>query len=400
MRIAVLGAFPFPFPQGSQVFAAQQTQALADAGAEVCLLSYGRGIGSSCVPQRVIPTWLAPRRRRSGPHWGKPAADLALLYQYLQQHRLHPFDLALAHNAEAAGIGIAARRLTGVPIIYVAHTLLAHELSAYGPGKFRSTFDAIGGAIDARLARHSDGIVALSDDCQQTLLPDATGPIRILPPGLNLQSGPDSREQEKVCARHGLKPRQFTFYSGNLDRYQDLDLLSAASERIADPAHPIVIGTHDASNAGEVDTSGEHAPRLLQVNNFDEMRTLSWAAHSLVLTRRRPGGFPVKLLNYMETGRPIVAFERTAVGLEHDHSGWLLDPSDGAPGFAHALSELRRNPTQAERLGAAARQHLKTHHSWSHLGEAILDFAKQIVEEHLSPSCDETRGGLGRPSAS
>ena len=198
MRLAILGAFPFPYPQGSQVYAAQQTRALEDAGAEVCLLSYGHGIGPAVVPHRATAESLAPRQRRSGLHWGKPAADIQLLVHYLRQHRLQRFDLALAHNAEAAMIGIAARGLIGVPVLYVAHTLFRHELSAHGPTSWSRALDAAGAAIDSGLARYADGILALSPQSQQTLSPHARGPIRVLPPGLDPRPAPGDREQARV----------------------------------------------------------------------------------------------------------------------------------------------------------------------------------------------------------
>ena len=44
LRLAVLGAFPFPLPQGSQVFMREHTRALIEAGAQTTVLTYGRGI--------------------------------------------------------------------------------------------------------------------------------------------------------------------------------------------------------------------------------------------------------------------------------------------------------------------------------------------------------------------
>ena len=391
MRLAILGAFPFPYPQGSQIYAAQQTRALEDAGAEVCLLSYGGGSGPARVPHRAIAESLAPRRHRSGFHWGKPAADIALLVHYLRQHRLQRFDLALAHNAEAAMIGLAARSLTGVPVLYVAHTLLRHELSAYGPARWDVALNAAGAAIDSGLARHADGILALSPESQQTLSPHARGPIRVLPPGLDPKPGPGDPEQARVCARHGLTPGQFTFYSGNLDRYQDLELLSGASELIGDTHHPVVIGTHDARDSGIRLGSGRARVQVVGVADFAEMRALTWAAHTLVLTRRRAGGFPVKLLNYMEAGRPIVAFEGIAVGLEHERSAWLLPARAGAAEFARAFVKLRRDPARAMRLGAGAKQHLEAHHAWPPLAAETLEFAREIAEQARSRPRKEPR---------
>ena len=126
LRIALLAAFPFPLPQGSQVFVGQQARALGEAGHDVTLLCYGRGEGECAdVSVERIPRWLSPTPLRAGPSLGKPLADTALVAAYIAAHRRRPFDIALAHTGEAAVAGVMARRATGVPVVYVAHTLLA-----------------------------------------------------------------------------------------------------------------------------------------------------------------------------------------------------------------------------------------------------------------------------------
>ncbi|MBW2293478.1 MAG: hypothetical protein JRG94_14370 [Deltaproteobacteria bacterium] len=47
MRAAVLGAFPYPYPQGSQVFVTDHSRALRGVGFEVSLFTYGRGSAGS-----------------------------------------------------------------------------------------------------------------------------------------------------------------------------------------------------------------------------------------------------------------------------------------------------------------------------------------------------------------
>ena len=76
MRLLLIGAFPFPYPQGSQVFAAQQALALASAGARVSFASYGNGSGALPPGIEWIPSApkLAPVSGRSGPSLAKPLA--------------------------------------------------------------------------------------------------------------------------------------------------------------------------------------------------------------------------------------------------------------------------------------------------------------------------------------
>jgi glycosyltransferase involved in cell wall biosynthesis len=380
--LALIGAFPFPYPQGSQIYMADQARALARSGARPTIFTYGRGQGEAPTDLRLaaVPRWASPTAMRSGPQIGKPLADLALLATWLRAGR-GKFAFALAHNAEAALIALAARGRTGVRVVYVAHTILRHELSAYADPRWQSALDRLGGRIDRLIARRADAIITLGDEPRRELEPLARGPIAVLPPGHDPLPTPAKRVIDEVCARHDLTPQQFILYSGNLDRYQDLDLLVEAANRLPDPAPTVVIATHDASNGIASLASGRATSRRLrvvEVSAFSEMRALIHAAHSLVLTRRRTGGFPIKLLNYMEAARPIVAFADVAPGLRDDESARLLDRDDGADALARILSELWHDPALCTRLGAAARHHLESRHDWNRIAEDTLAFLADL----------------------
>ena len=364
MRVALVGAFPFPLPQGSQVYVAEQRDALQQAGAEPILVTYRDGVFRSS-------------RGRSGPSFAKPLADAALLRAFLRAHRQAAFDVALAHNVEAAVVAIAARAWIGVPVIYVAHTILRHELSAYAPASWQGLLDPIGGGIDAWIARRADGIIALSEDARALLEPNARCAIEVIPPGLDPEAPPPEDEQRRACRSLGVHPKRFVLYAGNLDGYQDLDLLDAAAGLCSGDGIPFVVATHDARDGAGCFRN----LRVVERSTFAEIRALHFAAGALVLTRRRPGGFPIKLLNYMETGRPIVAFGRIAPGLEDGVNARLLDESSGAEELAGAIRRLWEQRECGEELGRAARNHLLTHHRWRDLADQTLAFAATLGKD-------------------
>jgi hypothetical protein len=147
-----------------------------------------------------------------------------------------------------------------------------------------------------------------------------------------------------VCEEAGLREHGFVLYAGNLDGYQDLDLLAEAAARLPEEMGPVIVATRDAGES-ERSRSKWRSLRFIEAQRFEQIRALSFAAHTLVVTRRRPRGFPVKLLNYMETGRSIIAFERVAAGLEHDESAWLL-PATGGPGELADATPGPRSPAR------------------------------------------------------
>ena len=390
-KLALIGAFPFPLPQGSQVYFEAQARALGRAGADCTLMTYGRGRGESPEDLDVValPEAAMPRHMRSGPSLGKPLADAALLQLWLRQAKRKRFDAVLAHNAEAAAVALAARPMTGVPVIYVAHTLLGHELSAYLPRALarpvgRMT-NAVGAKIDRLIAQRADGILVLCNHARDHLAPHARGPIAVIPPGLDATCLPESTELAAACKRHGLEPGRFHLYTGNFDGYQDLDLLDAATAMLGPGGLPVVVASHDAAGVRDNAKRLSHL-HCITVPDFEEARLLCAAATSLLLTRRRVGGFPIKLLNYMEAMRPIVAFADVAEGLVHVESGWLLGADDGPTKIAEAMNRLASDPTLASKLGRGARKTLEKAHAWPALAGRTLDLVDEVIRQRTGHS--------------
>ena len=344
----------------------EQIEALARAGAEPVLFCYGSGSGPragafECVR---VPPAISPRRTRAGPGAAKLLADPALAALLVAAHRRRRFDALLAHNAEAALAALAVRPLLRRPVVYAMHTLLGEELECYLPRGLARAAARVGSGLDRALAARADGVLALCEAAARRLAPHARGPVRVIPPGLDPQPPPARPEQERACARAGVAPARFALYAGNLDRYQDLGLLEGAAR--AAPGLPIVVATH------EEPPRERGSLRFVRVARADEARALLFSAAVALLPRRRPGGFPIKLLNYMEAARPIVAHRGVADGLVHGESAWLLEDADGADALAAALRALARDPGLAARLGAGARALLEARHAWPALARRTL----------------------------
>lgn len=403
MRLALLGAFSFPVAQGSQRFAAEQARALGATGAETALFCYGRGDGRQEPGTRLVraPATLSPRRVRAGFSPAKPVADLALARSFLADHRRRAWDAVLAHNAEAAALALAARRAGGPPVVYVAHTLWAEELSAYLPGAARRAGGDTGAAqttallaarlgdrLDGWLAGAADAVLALSRRGAEALARRARGPVARIPPGLATRPAPAPDQVARLAHRYGLVPGGFAVYAGNLDAYQDLPLLDAAASRVREL--PVVALTHDPRGAA----LGSVALRV--VRNPEEVRALLFGARMALLPRRRAGGFPIKLLHYMEAGLPIVAHSAAADTLTHGESAWLLGEGSGAGEWSHAIARLDRDPALRGRLGAGARRVLAAQHDWASLARETLELAALASRRasRPAPRADYRRRGM------
>jgi glycosyltransferase involved in cell wall biosynthesis len=348
LRLALLGAFAFPAPLGSQRFFAEQAAALRAAGAEVERFTYAaEGLTLRGLDPRKLP------------------ADRALGRALLAAHFTGRFDAVLAHNAEATLLALSLRGRLGVPVVYVAHTLWAEELESWLTPRLAPAARAAGRALDRALARSADAVLVLSETARRALAPAAHGPLALVAPGHTAEPAPEAQEVCAACTRHGLVPEGFALYAGNLDRYQDLAVLDAAAARgprersgPGEPGLPLVAVTHDAPAV-----RFQHL-RVIEVGTIEEARLLTYGATVAVLPRRNAGGFPLKLLHYMEAGRAIVARAGMAGALVHGESAWLLRDSAGPEDFAAAIRRLAEDRPLRDRLGAGARRALATHHAW------------------------------------
>ena len=366
MRIASLGAFPFPVAQGSQHFTAEQAWALAAAGARVTLVCYGSGDGRALPDLELVraPRALSPRRLRAGPSPAKPVADLALAAALARAHARQGFDAVLAHNAEAMLVALAARPFVRARLVYVAHTLWRTELPSYAPPRLEHSLAALGARLDALCARRADAVLALSAAGAHALAGDARGPVEVVPPGARPGPPPAPAEVARACEAHGLPLHGFAVYAGNVDRYQDLHELDDAAARL--PEIPCVVVTHDPRGARF------STLRVVRAATPEAARLLVHGARLAVLPRRSFGGFPIKLLGYMEAGRAIVARRGVADTLVHGESAWLLPTEADAPELADGIREVFGDDALRARLGTGARAVLEERHAWPDLAARTL----------------------------
>ena len=158
----MVGACPYPFPQGSQVFLHDTASALLRIGQSVRLVVYDHGAGDTPpadVALRRAKRWpLARDITASGPDRTKPLHDAALLAALRRTIRSEGADIVCAHNYEALLVALAARVR---PVVYMAHNALADELPFYfdSPGAERTARNA-GRWFDNTFPRRADRIIA------------------------------------------------------------------------------------------------------------------------------------------------------------------------------------------------------------------------------------------------
>ena len=169
LRIVQAAAFPFPSPQGSQVFVRGMARALARRGHAVTVACYAHGEGEPDGEYAVVRTPRLPgyNNLRAGPDLVKPGLDVALAAKIAGI----PADIVHAHNYEAPLAAVIARRRTRVPVVYGAHNTMSEELHTYFEGR---TARRVAHGPDPRLRsvlRRHDRALQLAAPSQRRLPP-------------------------------------------------------------------------------------------------------------------------------------------------------------------------------------------------------------------------------------
>lgn len=355
---------PQPYFQwrGSPIRVGFNAQALSELGFEVDLLTLPFGEEKNIPGVRVI---RAPNIfRRSGipigPSFWKAMFDIILFFMALRLAFKEKYSVI--HGIEDAGlIAVIAGKLTKAKIVYEKHS----DPSSYKKGRIRNIIMLFYGKLEKFMARNADAIIGTGPGlADQARAAAGHGKpvyhIFDIPSSL-IDADPDSTVATKEKLQKSRDDILLT-YVGSFAVYQGVDLLFNSIPLVV-REHPqarfIVIGgneqeikerkqfleKHDCRT--NVDFIGKVPPDELPVY---------LAASDILLSPRISGvNTPLKLLDYLKAGKPVVATELPCNRQILDESCAAFAGTD-PEGFAATVIKLIDNPAARERMGKHARE--------------------------------------------
>ena len=363
LRLAFVGACPYPVPQGSQVLLRDTALAMKARGHDVHLVVYGHGLGEDTSGLTIHRCRRLPgdTRTDAGPSWVKPFLDLALAATLrrvvVEQH----IDVVHVHNYEALLVALLARTR---PIVYHAHNAMIDELPHYFHG--RAYARHFGRWLDNHVPKRADWVVAPHRRIAGYLVLRGCvhGCVSIVPPPVDLSLFEASRPSNT---------HPHVLYAGNLDPYQNMPLLYEAVHRLRLrlPEVELRVATAQAIDV-PVDAKRIFTPdvaslaALLAEDCVVAVPRVSWS------------GYPIKILNAMAAGRAVVACESAAYPIEHMHNG-LVVPDNDPEAFANALHTLLTNARWRAELGRHARDTILQHHTFEKVAEQFESIASRVM---------------------
>lgn len=382
---------PFFEPRGTPFSEFHRIRALTDLGHQVDLVTYPFGEDVAMPGLRVFRCLRPPLVRgvRVGPSFAKLPLDLLLTVAVLRRAIVERYDAVHSHE-EGGLIGVAVAALLRVPHLYDMHSSLPQQLTNFAFSRSR-LMRRLFVAIERLMIRQSRVVIVICPSLEQTVREvDAHARTIVIEnaPGAG-EEEPSAALVDRVRSALGLAAGTRTVvYTGTFEAYQGLELLVAAMaevRRSRPDARLVLVGGKpaqvariraDARAAGIEDIAifvGERPPA--------EIPAFLAAADVLVSPRSRGTNTPLKVYQYLRSGKPIVATRLlTHTQVLGDDTAFLTGASPSA--FAQGVLDALADPVRAAGIGRRARELALTKYSYA----SYLERTRQACAALLPPT--------------
>ena len=393
----MVAACPFPANHGTPACIREMSESLAKRGHLVHVVTYP--LKQDDIPvhgvqiHRVQPPWQVDQNAITvGPSKARMLYDILMIKKLCQVVFKEKIDVIHGHNYEGTIIGSVAKFITGRPLLYSAVNSMVDELPSYNFIRPKSLARLLAKALDFITPRLADFIATISNELFLYYLKQGVSEKRmtVVPAGVDFELFASS-QGEPIREKYNLYGHPLVIYTGVLDRFQRLDYLFQAMQKVINEvpkARLLIMGnlvkdiTPFQQMAAEL---GIESQVIFALNQpLSALPHYLDAADVTVIPRPDTPGFPIKLLNYMAAARATVSFQGSAKGMTHLYNG-LVVPDHDVTAFGREIVWLLRNPELRQRLGTNALRLAKSDFNWDRLSIMIEQIYAAMLGNHVEP---------------
>jgi glycosyltransferase involved in cell wall biosynthesis len=391
MRILMIAPEPFFEPRGTPFSQFHRIRALGDLGHQVDLVTYPFGQSVTLPGLRVFRCLRPPFLRgvKIGPSLAKIPLDALLALAALRRALTGRYDAVHSHE-EGGIIGVVLAALLRVPHLYDMHSSLPQQLSNFGFTRSR-VIRRLFLAIERQMIRRSRVVIVICptlEDTVRAIDPQAQVVLIENAPG-SIEEGAGAVQAASIRLVHGLQASTpVVLYTGTFEAYQGLDLLFEAMTvvKARRPDARLLMAGGKPSQVtraqAEARAAGIEAVTIFAGERpAAEIPAYLAAANVLVSPRSRGTNTPLKIYQYLRSGKPIVATRLlTHTQVLSDDTAILTgtSPADFAAGILAALADRAR----AETVGRRARELADAKYSY----EAYMERTRRACDALVSPA--------------
>jgi len=383
MHILMIAPEPFFEPRGTPFSEFHRIRALTGLGHTVDLVTYPFGSDVDLPGLRIVRCLKPPfiSRVRIGPSWAKVPLDGLLSLTALRLALTGRYDAIHSHE-EGGAIGIVLAALLRKPHLYDMHSSLPQQIENFGYGRAKG-LAALFGWVERLMIRRSKAVIVICEDLEDTVKAmNMPVPTFLIENAAGSGAAPSAGTGQAVRQSLGLSlTTPVVLYTGTFEAYQGLDLLFDAMTIVtaAKPDARLVMVGGEPAQVEDARAAVERrgltpAVTFTGQRPADEVPAYLDAATVLVSPRSSGTNTPLKIYQYLRSGRPIIATRlRTHTQVLNDDVS-ILTPAT-PEGFAEGILRGINDP-EALGIGRRARTLAETKYS----DEAFVEKTRRAYE--------------------
>jgi glycosyltransferase involved in cell wall biosynthesis len=389
---------PFFEPRGTPFSEYHRIRALIDLGHTVDLVTYPFGRDVDMPGLRLFRCARPPLIRdvRIGPSMAKIPLDLTLAFTAIRRAVVDRYDAIHSHE-EGSIIGVLLALALGVPHLYDMHSSLPQQLTNFDFTKSR-LLKHLFARMERFVVRRSNVVVVICPHLAQLV-----SEIEPSVPSVLIENAPGSGDApldgsgRRIRAELGLGDETpVVLYTGTFESYQGLDLLFAAARHVL-ASRPDVRFVLAGGRPEQIEIARRQAAAagvgsavlFAGQRPAEEIPSFLDAASVLVSPRSTGTNTPLKIYQYLRSGRPIVATRLLTHTQVLDDDVAVLT-SATAEAFGAGILTVLADPARARSIAGQARELATTKYSY----EAYLARTRQACAYLNRDSAPQVAGGV------
>ena len=398
MRILMIAPEPFFEPRGTPFSEYHRIRALLELGHTVDLVTYPFGRDVAMPGLRVFRALRPPfvRDIGIGPSWRKLPLDVLVACSALRRAFGSRYDAVHSHE-EGSWFGVLIAGMLGVPHLYDMHSSLPQQLQNFAYSRSR-VLTSIFKRLERFVVRRSRVVIVI---CPQ--LEDVVRDIDAAIPSVLIENAPGAADTASIGSGAAIRSQlqlapqtPVVLYTGTFEAYQGLDLLFASMRPVvtALPQTRLVLA---GGRPEQIDEAKRRAADLGIADALifagqrpaEEIPSFLDAADVLVSPRSLGTNTPLKIYQYLQSGKPIVATRLlTHTQVLDDEVAYLTEATPDA--FGAGILSVLTDPERARAVGARARHLAETKYSY----EAYLARTRQACAHLFGEPAPQVAGGV------
>ncbi len=359
MNILMIAPQPFFQPRGTPISVLHRLNTLSQLGHKIDLVTYhlGENIPIDNVTYYRIPKVPFIKKIKIGPSKTKIILDGFLVARALTLLMRNKYDVIHSHE-EAGFFGTWLAGLFHTLHLYDMHSSLPQQLTNFKFSKFKPLIKFFE-RLEAKTVTNADAIITICPELYKYVAQNFPHKQQLLIENVADNSQVFKTEDDghiNVKDIYQLHDHLVVLYSGTFEPYQGIDLLIEASKKVIERApqvHFLMVGGHSDqvdNYLRKVTDMGleDYYSFTGQVKPAEVPRFIR-AADILVTPRIEGTNTPLKIYEYLRSGKPIVATNHiTHTQVLNDKVAVLTELT--AESLANGLLKVITDPPLRERI--------------------------------------------------